>query len=162
MISVRVKRRSILPLSRFQRGPKVVNSVLGLVGPKAALKHPGSRLTNAQIGVIHELGTSRIPARHWFQISFKAVQPGLLREYRKLIKSQLANKRPNLYAMATSISKTAQRRIRLYMTRGPHFRPALSPSTIARKRKTSIDPTRPVFETGMLAAAVEYQIIGQP
>ena len=159
MIKAKITRKRFLPMDRFQSIPAKVDIAVGLVGPKAAVKHADSELSVAEIGTVHEFGTETIPARRWLSVAFSSQRELLKRAYSFAWKKQLKNPRLSLNAVAASTGSLAARSIRLYMLKGPHFKPALSPETIKEKRKTSTDPTRPLFNKGQLAASISWMKI---
>lgn len=157
MISATVKRTKTLSMGQFQKTLRKVNIGVGLVGLAAKDKHGDSSLSILEVGVIQEFGTDTIPARKWLSKSFRAQKDYVYRQYKKKLSASIKSNSLQTEKVSEEIATAVVQRVQAYMTAGPHLTPALAESTVHKKQKTSTQPTRPVFEKGILAAAISWR-----
>ena len=141
----------------------------GLVGEKAAALHKGATITVADVGLIHEFGSDKIPERSFIRASFdsgkipersfiRASFDANLEKYDRL----LTNLERAVYAgragvkgaldlLGSTMASDMKARIRAGIA------PALAARTVARKiAKNRIDPTLALVDTRQLINALEH------
>lgn len=136
----------------------------GIIGNKAHEAHADSDLSNVEIAMIHEMGTSRIPARPFVSAAFETpkARSELAQLQAKAATAILAGRMTAERALKL-IGVWAQGTIQSYVTEH-NIPPPLAPATIASKaRKRSSDGAtesidRPLVDTGQMIGAVTWEV----
>jgi len=142
-------------------GAHVKAGVLGKDGDKDAT-HDGT-LTNAQLAVWLEYGTSGMPARPFIKPAFE-----LHREkYKTLLKKLVAKdlyKGQRGYERALGVIGTVMASdMKKFVTKGPEVRPTNAPSTKQRKQALSVKgtkgDTRTLVDTSRLVGSITHAVV---
>ena len=149
---------------------------VGLLGDSRA-KRPAGDLTNAELGIIHEFGTSRIPARPFIGAAFRKHAE----EYRLLFRALVtkfvrAGDRSYLNVLGLLGAKAAAD-FKNFVTAGSPIAPPNAASTIARKsrrddqiwqakatkkgavREGPAMAPRTLVDTGRMVGAITYAVV---
>lgn len=145
-------------LSRIDKDRPIVK--VGLLGTKNA-KRRGEALTNPELGIVHEFGTSRIPARPFLRPSVaKNAQ-----KYEQLLAAALKKAITGETAYEKSlalIGQVAAADVKNYVTQGAPIPPPNAPATLRRKealtRRGSTGSPRTLVDTGRMVGAITYAI----
>lgn len=108
--------------------------------------HPGTDMTNAQLGALQHFGNDNIPPRPWLDVG---VETGN-KEYLTIIKDAIKNETPMDQALER-VGVVAVGKAQVYMTQLKS--PANAESTIKAKGSSN-----PLIDTGELRASVNYKI----
>lgn len=157
-------RQTLATVSRENPHVKV-----GLLGDVKAAR-PGEAMTNAQLGIIHEFGTSDglIPARPFIFPTFEKNKAQYKAALAKLIAPVFeGGKATDLETALKIIGQKASADMKTYVTQGAPIQPDNAESTKERKeakrRKGSKGVVRTLVDTGRMVGAITYQIVrGKP
>lgn len=116
-------------------------------------------MDNATLAFIHENGSPKanIPARPFLVPGIASVQPQLAEELAAGARALFEKNRPD--AVATSYNRAgiiAVAAVKKYLAAG--VSPALSPRTLAARKKDGFSGTKPLIRTAQLLNAVTYAI----
>lgn len=144
---------------------------VGIVGKDAKEVHADSGLTNAQLGSIHEYGTSSIPARPFISSTIRQNKDKYVRVIREALQ-----KNTGIEVSFGKISRDMRRvgmqavaDIKKRMTNGSGIPPPLAASTLAAKRAKALAANtkktrktfRPLVDTGQMMRAISYILVGK-
>ena len=150
-------------LNRIQRVLKSIKQdksyvKAGLLGKANKQRKDG--ISNVQLGVIHEFGTSTIPARPFISTAFKQHRA----EYRALLerlgKGVYSGKLEYVRALGIVGQKMAAD-MKNYVTQGAGVPPPNAPSTLARKaaKGNNGEPPRTLVDTGAMVGSITYEVV---
>lgn len=157
-LSVRLKRadkglRRVGNLLRSMRDSGSTVKV-GLVGDSEKAKRADGSLTNPELGIVHEFGTSTIPARPFIGPGFRKHEP----EYKQLLQTMVTKlvrtgKRSHEDVLGLIGAKAAAD-LKLFVTQGEPIPPPNSEKTIQRKGSS-----RTLVDTGRMVDAITWKIV---
>lgn len=143
-------------LTRELRGAKGLVGKSGVVGPKAAAERKledGRTVTNAELAMIHEFGSGRVPERSFLRKPFD--------DNRVKYESRLASYARRVYAGAMKVERAVglvaaemSSDVRKYIANGPGVPPPNAPSTIAKKGSS-----RPLVDTAQMKNAITWAVV---
>jgi hypothetical protein len=126
----------------------------GIVGPQALEPHGDSGLTNAEMGLVHELGTPIIPARSFVGATLR--DPSFLEEFEnltgRLTEAVLDGKMDRDRALGL-LGAWVANEIASTITDDLVDGPALAPQTVAAKGTDKL-----LVDSGQLAGAISWEI----
>lgn len=142
-------------LEQAARLAKGMRLTVGIHGPEGAEPHKdptgkASALNVAEIGTIHEYGTTRIPARSfvrgWFDENRDKIRETIAKIAIQVVKGTLT---PEIAFERMGVRFKAE--IQNRISNG--IPPELDPKTIARKKSS-----KPLINTGQLRASINYRV----
>lgn len=125
--------------------------VLGVIGPSASELEDGSKLTLAELALVHEYGTDTIPERSFLRSTLIARRGDLAALQVTVFKRVLARELTARAAMEL-IGEQCVSWIRAAIVAG--IDPPLATETILRKSST-----KPLIDHGQLYRAISYQVV---
>lgn len=139
-------------LNKTRRNP-TIDVAVGFIGDKATQDHGG--LTNVELAVLHEYGTSELPARPFLAKSLDEGKgewkPVLQQQAQRLLSGQRVN--------TAAIGAVGKRVIREFLLAGK-AQPALSPYTVEKKRlHGASSPSCPLVDTHQLVNSVDWKVL---
>jgi hypothetical protein len=137
--------------------------IVGLLGDgKKNPRRDESRLTNAALGIIHEFGTSKIPARPFLRPTVNANANRYQKALEAIVKQALETGTSPKRGLGL-LGQAAVADIRGAITQGPPIPPPNAEATRARKeskrRKGSTGQVRTLVDTGRLVGALTYKVL---
>lgn len=138
--------------------------IVGLLGDSKKNKRPtdDGRLTNAALGIIHEFGTSRIPARPFLRPTVNANADRYQRILAEIVKRALESGKDPKRELGL-LGQAAVADIRATITQGPPIPPPNAPATLTRKerkrRRGSTGQVRTLVDTGRMVGALTYKVL---
>lgn len=130
-----------------------------LVGiPSSTTERPGSPITNAALGYIHEFGSPRanIPARPFLYPGILSVQDQISTQLHNAGKQALGGDPDATTAALQGVGMIAASAVQKKITDGP-FAP-LAPSTLAARKQRGVTRTNPLMDTGALRRSITWTI----
>lgn len=129
----------------------------GLLASKSQ-KREDSELSNAELGLMHEYGTSRMPARPFVGPTMtenRATYSRLLGEFvKKLVWSGKGSYEQVLKIIGAKMATDIKNRI----TQGDQVPPPNAPSTLARKQARGQGNPRTLVDTGSMVNSITWEI----
>lgn len=133
---------------------------------------PGTAMTIAAIGAVHEFGSlyakneegeQRTPERRWIRGTFEHFKGELVTMQAKIAKGLLANKVKPDQALKI-LGVWAVNKVKFYVKGTDEIRPELAASTIAQRKlgKDGNPSERPLVDTGLMVNSVNYVIDNLP
>lgn len=123
---------------------------VGILGPGASALEEGSSLTLAELGLIHEYGTSEIPERSFLRRTFIARRTDLaalkVQVFKRILMRELTP-RAGLEAIGMQMVAWVQ----IAIVAG--IAPALAPSTIAAKGSST-----PLIDDAQLIRSITFEV----
>jgi hypothetical protein len=126
--------------------------------PSEENKRQGGKITNAEIGYIHENGAPEagIPARPHMGPGVRNVQGRINQLLKNAARLAFAGKPEGVVRALHAVGLTAQASIRSVITAG--IPPPLRPGTLAARRRRGRKGTTPLIDTGQYRNAITYVI----
>jgi HK97 gp10 family phage protein len=124
---------------------------VGLLGNKKALRGKGDKLTNAQVAIHNEFGTSTARARPFLRPTVAKGSKAYAEFLGEGMKKAIAGEK----AFTETLGLLGQRvsaDVKNYITQGSNLRPN-EDSTIARKGSS-----RPLIDTGRMMNSITYEV----
>lgn len=160
------------------KGPR---AEVGVVGPKASEKHPGTKVTMAELAATHEYGSpkNRIPERSFIRSTIEASN---YTDFLRPLLKQLLEWKITVKKILTEWGKLAANDIKERLLKGAPLSPPLSKRTIEERKKRAQERaksgekpgklrdtggrflslknvgTRPLVDQGYLVAAIGYEV----
>jgi hypothetical protein len=107
----------------------------------------------AFIGMIHEFGTSKTPARSFLRSTLEEKQD----EWIDLVANSL-KVNPSVESAFTLLGEIASKDIQMKIESG--INPSLNPKTVlAKQRKGKTKSSLPLIDTGILQEAIQYEVV---
>lgn len=135
--------------------------IVGLLGDSKKNKRPDV-LTNAAIGIIHEFGTSRTPARPFLRPTINANADRYQKILAEIVKRALESGRDPRRELGL-LGQAAVADIRATITQGPPIPPPNAPATLAikegKRRRGSTGQVRTLVDTGRTVGALTYKVL---
>lgn len=122
-----------------------------LAGKGAEDDHDG--LTNAELGIVHEFGTGRVPERSHIRATIDRNREAYLELLKRLTRGIYEGKMTAERALGILGLKAASD-VKRYITSGEGVPPPLDAGTIARKGST-----RALVDTGRLVASILHEVV---
>ncbi len=145
-------------IAKIDRDRSIVK--VGLLGKNGA-KRRGESITNPELGIVHEFGTSRIPARPFLR---PAIQKNAAK-YEQLLAAALKKAIAGEMDYARGlglIGQVAAADVKNYVTQGEPIPPPNAPATLRRKealtRRGSKGSARTLVDTGRMVGAITYAV----
>jgi hypothetical protein len=130
---------------------------VGLLAGSSAKREDG--LSNPELGVIHEFGTSRIPARPFLRPAIRKHADEYTRALEGVLKRALNGE--DYERGLKLIGQKASADVKNFVTRGPAIPPPNAPATLARKeakrRPGSKGAVRTLVDTGRMVGSISYE-----
>lgn len=146
-------------LAEIAREPGRVK--VGLIGGKNE-EREDEGLTNAELGLIHEFGTSTIPARPFIGPAYKKHAEEYKAALAKLVQGAVKAGKISYDQALGMLGAKAAADFKNFVTRGDPIPPPNAPATLARKqsltRKGSTGSVRTLIDTGRMVAAITWQV----
>lgn len=123
---------------------------VGIIGSEASAQHPGSDLTNAELGVIHEYGLG-VPERSFLRRTFE--DPVKLAEYRALqerLAGLVIEGKITLERAAELVGAWGAAAVQRTITESD-IPPPLAAETVRRKGSS-----KPLVDTGQLVRSINW------
>lgn len=112
----------------------------------------GDGLSNAELGIIHEYGTSNIPARPFIGPSFKKNQSSYNKALVKMGSQILDTGNYDITPALDSVGKQMAADMKSFVTEG-YVRPGNAPATIKAKGSDT-----PLIDTGRMVDAITHAV----
>jgi hypothetical protein len=133
----------------------------GIVGPKAQEIHADTGLTNAVIGLIHELGLGGLPERSFVRKTLRdpKIQVEISLLHARLVKAVLAGKMDRDRALGLLGAFVAGKIQRTIVD--DQVEPELQPATVAAKKRAGLGGPggdKVLVATGQLVGAIGFEI----
>ena len=109
-------------------------------------------ITMAELAVVHELGTSDIPARHGLLRATNATSPQVERALEKLASGALG-KGAKLAEGMDKLARETEQAAKEYLRGGPYLSPPLDPETVGQKGHA-----RPLVDSGALIESLKAKV----
>jgi hypothetical protein len=110
------------------------------------------QITNAELAVIHEYGTDKIPERSFMRSTFDRLRPNYEAMVAKLAGRVVDGKMP-LAKLLDLVGLKIENDIRRAVKTGPGIEPPNAPSTIRRKGSS-----RPLIDTAQMINALTHDV----
>jgi hypothetical protein len=134
----------------------------GLLGTKKAARS-GDSLTNAEIGIINEYGTSRQPARPFVKPSFDQNRKVYEKHLATLAKRVVSGQRISYERALGIVGLQMAADMRKFVTQGAPVPPPNAPSTLRRKtaltRRGSKGSVRTLVDSGRMVNALTHEVV---
>lgn len=128
---------------------KRIHFRVGLVGPAAAAKHPKAKMTIAELGVIHEFGTSHIPQRSFIRAAIDENIDAIVDHHRRIAGDNFRGA-----TLISSSHKFGRWLVAQIVDRiNSNIPPPLSPLTVARKGHDLA-----LVDTGVMRESITYEV----
>ena len=151
-------------IAKLRESPSYVR--VGLLGDSKKNTRKGDGLTNGQLGLIHEFGTSTIPARPFLRPVMNARADEDQTILANIAKRALDTKGSSRDRDLGLLGQKAAADVKNYITQGNPIPPPNAPATIARKekkrRRGSTGSVRTLVDTGRMVAAITHQVVKTP
>lgn len=148
-------------IRKLQAAPSHVR--VGLLGDSKKNSRKGDGLTNGQLGLIHEFGTSTIPARPFLRPTINANADRYNQILANIAKRALDSKGSTRDRDLGLLGQAAAADVKNFITQGKPIPPPNAPATLARKqaktRRGSDGSVRTLVDTGRMVAAITYQVV---
>lgn len=115
-------------------------------------------ISNAELGYINEMGSpaKNIPPRPFLNPGVKRVQDKTVMRQKKAANLALAGRKADVMKELNSIGLTAQHSVKNMIREG--LEPALSPTTLAMRKRNGHMGEKPLIRTGQLLNSIDYVI----
>lgn len=137
MIKLNTTIRDNLKIDKFLNSVKTqYEGKIGILGSQASAQHGDTGLTNASIGIIHELGsiTRKIPMRSFLRMPINREKKNILAIGRNILLSQIKQATIDLKKVMTAMCvKALEASSNAFLTLGFGTWPTLKNSTIKKK-----------------------------
>lgn len=151
-------------ISKMSKSQSYVKA--GLLSSKKASR-PDGEMTNAELGVIHEFGTSKIPARPFVGPSFnnkKDFYKKMLMTLAKRVVTAgiLFDEKFTLEKALGILGQKMSADMKAFVVGGAPLKPDNSPAVKARKEKLSsgaAGSVRPLVDTGRMVNSLTYAVV---
>lgn len=181
--------RVLVKVKRIDKGRKRFQNLLrsvrddqsfvkvGLLGTKKAARS-GEKLTNAQVAIANEFGTSRIPARPFIGPAFRANQESYKATLAALVTRLVRTGDRSFTDVLNMLGSKVAADFKNFVTQGDAISPPNAPSTIARKLRRDMDvwkrngrrkpgsikegpvmAPRTLIDTGRMVGAITWQVV---
>lgn len=130
-------------------------------------RDPADGVTNAQLGAIHEFGSSNVPARPWLLPAIKKNHDKYVATIRTIATQILAGKMTTVRGL-NLLGAMAATDVKNYVTQGTPIPPPNAPSTLWRKVKgargmdrldAAVGQVRTLVDTGRMIGAVTWRVV---
>lgn len=145
-------------------GAHVKAGVLGN-GGKGDAKHD-DKLTNAQLAVWLEFGTSSMPARPFIRPAFELNRTKYQALIRRLVAKELYKGQAGYERALAIVGQAMASDMKKYVTAGPQIPPPNAPSTLARKQAKTVTSgkakggeVRTLVDSGRLVGSITYAVV---
>lgn len=122
------------------------------------------KLTNAQLAIIHEFGTSTIPARHFIGPAYKKHQAEYKAILEKLAQKFLGGNGIPYSKVLGIIGAKMASDMKQFVTGGPEIKPTNAESTKRRKEskraKGNTADVRSLVDTGRMVGSITFEVVG--
>lgn len=147
-------------LADLAKSPSYVK--VGLLGN--GKKRPSGELSNAELGIIHEFGTSTIPARPFIKPGFEKNKETYLKMLRNGVKGDLKGSHSGARETTLAlIGMKAAADMKAFVVGGPEIPPPNTESTRKRKEakraRGNVAPVRTLVDTGRMVGAITYAVV---
>lgn len=153
MLKPKVRRASnkkpVLAALAYLRSNTVV---VGIPRGSAKSARGQGKLTNAELALIHEFGTSRIPARPWIRPPIWALKQEWVTAFGE-VWNKCADGKGDPEKMLNALGAKGAAAVKGYVTRGDSVPPPNAPSTIERKGSS-----RTLVDTGAMVQSVTWVV----
>lgn len=134
---------------------------VGLLGSKKAGR-PESTLTNAQVAIYNEFGTSSQPARPFLRPAIVKHRDAYLKFLEKGYSAAIKGETEITQSLGL-LGQRASADVKNFVTQGEQVPPPNAPATLARKlgktRKGSKGSPRTLVDTGRMVNAITYEVV---
>lgn len=130
-------------------------------------KREDGKLTNAQLAIWLNYGTSKMPARPFIHPAFEAHRHEYIQILRKLVAGKAYRESFDYHRVLSIIGVKMASDMKKFVTQGPEVAPTNAPSTKRRKQALNAvrgggkaqGDTRTLVDTGRLVASISYAVL---
>ena len=135
---------------------------VGLLDGSKNTRNDGEEMTNAEIGIVHEYGTERVPARPFIRPAFEKHYRAYLRDALQLVKGDKTRKPMRVSKVLGIFGAKLAADMKNFVTQGAPIPPPLAASTLKRKKKKtrrgSKREPRPLIDTGRMIGSITWKV----
>jgi len=142
-------------------GGKPLHGKAGVIGAKGAAEHEAEHgaaandepLTNAELALVHEFGTDKVPERSFIRAAFDANHERYFANMKKLV-GAVIDKKLTLRRAIGLVSSQMASDMRGLIRSGAGIPPPNAPATVERKGSS-----RPLVDSGQLLGSISHAVV---